>query len=157
VNNELVHTHWLIGKAIIEREQTDNMDEKTSRTLITELSKALTLEIGKGFSRSNLTYMRLLYIYYPIGVTVSHQLTWYHYYELLKIDDPLERSFYEKQSIAENWTIRELRRQKKTLLFHRFAVKTAPKRYVIARMIGVAVFFPNLKTDCRLPQKQHSR
>ncbi len=127
VNNELVNTHWLIGKAIVEKEQTDNIDEKTSRTLITELSKALTLEIGKGFSRSNLTYMRLLYVYYPIGVTLSHQLTWSHYYELLKIDDPLERSFYEKQSIAENWTIRELRRQKKTLLFHRFAVNKDPE------------------------------
>jgi len=48
-------------------------------------------------------------------------LSWSHYYELLKIEDDLARAFYEKQSIVENWTIRELRRQKKSGLFHRLA------------------------------------
>ena len=37
-----------------------------------------------------------------IGATVSHQLTWSHYLELLKIDDPLERSFYENQCVHDN-------------------------------------------------------
>jgi predicted nuclease of restriction endonuclease-like (RecB) superfamily len=122
INNELVHTYWLIGKAIVEKEQINSVDDKSSRTLILELSKQLTIDFGKGFSRSNLTYMRLLYLYYKTGVTVSHQLTWSHYYELLKIDDELERSFYGNQCVAENWTVRELRRQKATLLFHRFAI-----------------------------------
>lgn len=49
-------------------------------------------------------------------------MNWSHYYELLKIDDDLARKFYEKQAITENWTIRELRRQKKTGLFHRIAI-----------------------------------
>lgn len=66
--------------------------------------------------------MRLLYSKYPICETLSHKLTWSHYYELLKVDDDLAREFYEKQSIKENWTIRELRRQKKTGLFHRLAL-----------------------------------
>jgi predicted nuclease of restriction endonuclease-like (RecB) superfamily len=58
---------------------------------------------------------------YQIGATVSHQLSWSHYVELLKIDDPLERSFYEKQSMPENWNIRELKRQQKSSLFLRLA------------------------------------
>jgi predicted nuclease of restriction endonuclease-like (RecB) superfamily len=124
VNNEILQTYWLIGKAIVEYEQSGKERADYGKELIINLSKRLTVEIGKGFSRSNLIYMRLFYLNYPnfqISVTVSHLLTWSHYYELLKIDDPLERSFYEQQSISEIWTIRELRRQKKTLLFHRLA------------------------------------
>lgn len=73
---------------------------------------------GKGFSRSNLIYMRLFYLKYPKGVTASHLLSWSHYYELLKLKDDTERSFYENQTIIENWSIRELRRQKKQDYFN---------------------------------------
>ena len=58
---------------------------------------------------------------FPIGATVSHQLSWSIFVELLKIDDPLERSFYEKQTFLENWNVRELKRQKKSSLFLRLA------------------------------------
>ena len=53
---------------------------------------------------------------------MSDRLTWSHWIELLKLDDPFERSFYEKQCISENWSVRELKRQKASLLFHRLAV-----------------------------------
>lgn len=121
-NRELLETYWYIGKLIIDREQNDNIDEKSSRVLLIELSKALTLEVGTGFSRANLFYMRLLYVYNISGQTVSDHLTWSHWIELLKLEDPLERSFYEKQCISENWSVRELKRQKASLLFHRIAV-----------------------------------
>jgi predicted nuclease of restriction endonuclease-like (RecB) superfamily len=65
--------------------------------------------------------MRQLYQLYPIGATLSSQLGWSHYVELMKIDDPLERNFYEKQTILENWSIRELIRQKNASLFLRLA------------------------------------
>ena len=55
------------------------------------------------------------------GATLSHELSWSHYIELLKIESKVERSFYEKQSIIENWSIRELKRQKETSLFLRLA------------------------------------
>ena len=57
----------------------------------------------------------------PIGATLSHQLSWSHYVELLKIESSVERSFYEKQTIIENWSIPELIRQKKSSLFLRLA------------------------------------
>ena len=91
------------------------------------LSKDLTSRHGTGFSRSNIVYMRLFYIKYPKGVTASHLLSWSHYYELLKIKDDIEREFYEKQTIIENWSIRELRRQKKTGLFQRIALSKNKK------------------------------
>jgi hypothetical protein len=89
--------------------------------LLENLSKDLSLAHGKGFSLSNLKRMRQFYIVFPIGATPSHQLNWSIIVELLKIDDPLERSFYEKQSVLENWNVREFRRQKSTSLFLRLA------------------------------------
>ncbi len=122
INNEILHTYWQIGELIIERETENNIDLKSSRVLILELSKILTIQIGKGFSRSNLTYMRLFYLKYPNGVTMSHQQSWSHFIEFLKIENDLERNFYEKQSSLENWSVRELRRQKDSALFQRLAL-----------------------------------
>lgn len=98
------------------------MKAEYGKEMILKLSKDLRNKFGKGFSRSNLIYMRLLYVNYPKSVTLSHQLSWSHYYELLKISDGVERSFYEKQTILENWSIRELRRQKDSALFQRIAL-----------------------------------
>ncbi len=122
VNTEMLHAYWEIGKDIIEFEQGGKLKAEYGKQLLENLSKDLSLRHGKGFSRSNLNYMRLLYNKYPICETLSHKLSWSHYYELLKIEDDLAREFYEKQSVADNWTVRELRRQKKTGLFHRVAI-----------------------------------
>ncbi|MEM9888891.1 MAG: PDDEXK nuclease domain-containing protein [Bacteroidota bacterium] len=122
VNNEILLTYWEVGKMIIERETKSNIDQKSSRALILELSKMLSTQIGKGFNRSNLTYMRLFYLKYPSGVTLSHQQSWSHYIEFLKIDDEFERGFYERQSVIEKWSVRELRRQKDSALFQRLAL-----------------------------------
>jgi len=122
VNTEMLHAYWEIGKDIIEFEQGGKLKAEYGIKLLENLAKDLSLRHGKGFSRSNLNYMRLLYIKYPICETLSHKLSWSHYYELLKVDDDIAREFYEKQAISEDWTIRELRRQKKTGLFHRLAI-----------------------------------
>ncbi len=66
--------------------------------------------------------MRLLYIAYPKRQTLSGKLSWSHYVELLSISDDVGRSFYEKQSIVENWSVRELKRQRNTALFERIAL-----------------------------------
>ena len=122
VNNEILLTYWEIGRLIVDKETKKNINQKSSRALILDLSKVLSIQIGKGYNRSNLTYMRLFYIKYPIGVTLSHQQSWSHYIEFLKIDDVLERGFYEKQSTIEKWSVRELRRQKDSALFQRLAL-----------------------------------
>ena len=75
-------------------------------------------------SACNINKMRKMYLTYPILQTVSAKLTWSHYIELLKIDDPLERSFYEKECEEEHWGVRELKRQMKSMLFHRLALST---------------------------------
>jgi predicted nuclease of restriction endonuclease-like (RecB) superfamily len=127
INNELTFSNWETGKYIVEFEQKGNIKAEYGKKLLDRLSKDLTSRHGTGFSRSNLVYMRLFYIKYPKGVTASHLLSWSHYYELLKIKDDIEREFYEKQTIIENWSIRELRRQKKTGLFQRIALSKNKK------------------------------
>ncbi len=126
VNNILVKTYWEIGKRIVEFEQHGKITSKYGSKLLVKLSKELS-SIGKGFSRSNLTYMRLFYIKYPKSETLSHQLSWSHYFELLKIEDDIARNFYENQCIKEKWSIRELKRQKNSMLFERIALSKNKK------------------------------
>ena len=139
VNAVLIETYWKIGQHIVEFEQGGNTKAEYGSQLLERLSKDLSLQFGKGFSLSNIKRFRQFYITYPIQATVSHelpkgeshetpisakashQLSWSHYVELLKIESSVERSFYEKQSIIENWSIPELIRQKKSSLFLRLA------------------------------------
>ena len=124
VNTELLDANWKTGQYIVEFEQGGNPKAKYGEKLITNLAKDLTRLRGKGFSRSNLIYMRKLYLTFPKSETLSHQLTWSHYFELLKCDDPLEIQFYMKECIKEGWKVRELKRQINSSLFQRLALST---------------------------------
>ena len=122
VNTELLDANWLTGKYIVEFEQGGNAKAKYGELLITNLAKDLTRIKGKGFSRSNLIYMRKFYLIFQKGETLSHQLTWSHYFELLKCEDPLEMKFYMKECVKEGWSVRELKRQINSSLFQRLAL-----------------------------------
>jgi predicted nuclease of restriction endonuclease-like (RecB) superfamily len=122
INSNMVRTYWEIGRYIVEFEQNGEAKAKYGLALLENLSKDLKMIHDKGFSRSNLNYMRLFYLNYPNCETVSHKLSWSHICELLKIDDKLERSFYEIQTIKDDWNVRQLRRQKNSSLFLRLAV-----------------------------------
>ena len=121
VSTHLIKTYWQVGRHIVEFEQAGQVRAEYGKALIQTLAADLGLRHGKGFSRSNLVYMRLLYLRYPISQKPSHQLSWSHYVELLKLDDELERGFYERQAIAERWSVPELKRQKAASLFLRLA------------------------------------
>ncbi len=121
VNTLLVETYWKIGRHIVEFEQGGKNKAEYGKALIANLARDLSVKFGKGFSRSNLIYMRLFYLEFPISEKPSHQLSWSHYVELLKITDKLERSFYLQQTLLEKWSIPELKRQKKSSLFLRLA------------------------------------
>ena len=126
----MVQTYWEIGRQIVEYEQRGNERAEYGSDVLNRLSRDLTDRYGKGFSHSNVVYMRKLYLSYPKSQTLSNFLTWSHYIELLKIDDPLERSFYEKECEEERWGVRELKRQMKSMLFHRLAL-SADKQEVL--------------------------
>lgn len=119
VNSELLYAYWNIGRIMVENEQSQPERADYGKQTIRELSKALTRELGKGFSVSNLQFMRRFYLNYQIQQTVSVKLSWSHYCELLSISDPDKRSFYEKEAINANWSVRELKRQIDSSLFER--------------------------------------
>ena len=119
VNNELTLTYWQIGKEIVSNERDNRIDNQTSRQLILRLSKQLTNEIGRGFSRSNLFTMRKLYIEYPDVQMLSGHLTWSHLCELLLIENKNKRSFYQQEAINAAWSFKELKRQIDSSLYER--------------------------------------
>ena len=118
INTELINAYWNIGRIIVEDELKSQRGEYGKKQLLT-LLKTLTNKFGKGFSRSNLQNMRLLYLKYPNCQTLSSKLSWSHYCELLYISDDDKRSFYEKEAINANWSVRELKRQISSSLFER--------------------------------------
>ena len=124
INHAIVRTYWQIGQYIVEYEQRGNERAEYGSNLLNRLSKDLTDKYGKGFGKSNLIYIRKLYLTFPKSGTLSHLLTWSHYYEILKLDDQLEMSFYIKECENEQWSVRELKRQMKSMLFHRLALST---------------------------------
>ncbi len=127
VNTILVQTYWTIGKHIVEYEQKGKEKAEYGSALLDKLSRDLKDSYGKGFGRSNVYLMRQLYLAYENFQTVSGQLSWSHYSELLGVEDILARNFYEKQAIREKWSVRELKRQINTALFHRIALSKNKK------------------------------
>jgi predicted nuclease of restriction endonuclease-like (RecB) superfamily len=127
VNAILLETYWRIGKYIVEFEQGGSEKSRYGSELLDRLSKDLTLELGRGFSRSNLFQIRQLYVKFPKIQTLSGQLSWSHYAEIMKADNELEMSFYAKQCEKEKWSVRELKRQMKSMLFHRIALSKDKK------------------------------
>lgn len=110
INTELVKANWEIGRHIVEFEQHGKEKAEYGSSLLTSLANDLKTRFGKGFSKSNIYLCRQFYIKYQKFQTMSGKLSWSHYAELLTLSDDLARSFYEKQSIKENWTFREMKR-----------------------------------------------
>ncbi len=127
INTLLVKTYWQIGQYIVEYEQGGREKAEYGSELLDRLSKDLTASYGKGFSRSNLFQIRQLYVRFPKIQTLSGHLSWSHYVEILKGENELEINFYLKQCQKENWSVRELKRQMKSMLFHRLALSKDKK------------------------------
>ena len=128
INSGLVITYRQIGQHIVEFEQEGRSTAEYGKKLLLTLSKDLKIKHGKGFSLSNLKRFRQFYLMNRNSATLSHQLSWSHHVELLKISNEIERSFYRTQCISANWSIRELKRQKETGLFLRIASSRINKK-----------------------------
>ena len=124
VNTQMLTTYWNIGRIIVEYEQQNQLRAEYGKQTLRELSKELTREFGKGFSRSNLQNMRAFYLAYEKCQTVSGKLSWSHYCELLSITDENKRSFYEKEAVNSGWSVRELKRQIDSSLYERLLLSS---------------------------------
>ena len=78
VNDMIISTYWNIGKQIVEFEQKGSDKAEYGSRLLDRLSSDLKSRYGRGFSKSKIDYMRLLYIKYQKSEALSHQLSWSH-------------------------------------------------------------------------------
>ena len=146
VNTELLTAYWNIGRIIVEHEQNSQERAEYGQQTLKELSKVLTKEFGKGFSRSNLQNMRAFYLAYPKCQSVTGILTWTHYCELLSISDADKRSFYEKEAINSGWSVREMKRQIATSLYERLLLsdgKTNKETVLALAQHGIEMTTPS--------------
>ena len=121
VNVEMINLYWNIGKMIVQK-QNGSPRAKYGDLLIGEISRRLTEHFGKGFSIQNLRRMRQFYMCFPIRSTLSSELSISHYFELIRIKEKHKRDFYMHECINSNWDVRELQRQRTTLLYERLAI-----------------------------------
>ena len=126
-NTTLVETYWNTGRYIVEYEQHGADRAKYGDALISRLARDLTVRHGRGFSKTNILYMRKLYLTFRKGETLSHFLSWSHYMLILKAADGLEIEFYCRECERSHWSVRELRRQLNSMLFHRLALSKDKK------------------------------
>jgi len=128
INSAMVLRLLEIGRLIVEQEQNGEAKSKYGQALIKELSKRLTHDFGKGFTVTNLKYMRQFYLTFPISHAVRDQsdmsalrpeLSWTHYRLLLKVENPRARNFYIQECIESNWSTRQLERQINSFYYER--------------------------------------
>ena len=127
INTELVKANWEIGRHIVEYEQHGEERAEYGSDLLTRLSKDLRQRYGKGFGRRNILDMRRFYLAYQKWQTVSAKLSWSHYIALIGISNDTARKFYEKHTLNENLSVRELERQIDSSLFERLALSKDKK------------------------------
>ena len=132
VNFAMVEAYWLIGKRIVEQQDGAERAEYGSR-LIKKLSERLTADYGKGFTVTNLKNMRLFYLTFQKGQTLSDQLSWSHYCALIKVENPNAREFYLQETLKANYSVRQLQRQINTHFYERLL--SSQNKYAVAAEI----------------------
>lgn len=132
VNQALVLTYWQIGK-IIKIEVLQQARAQYGAGVLKQLAERLTREYGSGFSHSGLTRMAKLYDQLPdpaIVATLSQQLSWSHFVELIKVEDGTKRAFYTDMCAQSRWSVRTLRERMDGMLFERTAIAKQPEQVI---------------------------
>lgn len=117
-NFVMVEAYWNIGKSIIE-EQGGNEKAEYGAGLIKELSKQMTQDFGKGFTVTNLKYMRQFYLMFPNSHALRDELSWTHYRLLIKVENDNARDFYMQEAAKSQWSTRQLERQINSFFYER--------------------------------------
>ena len=119
VNTAMVQAYWQIGRIIVEHEQNGSLRAEYGKAVLQGLSERLTEEFGKGFTVTNLKYMRQFYTAFPNSHALRGELTWTHYRALLRVENEDARKWYIEECIRSGWSSRQLERQISTLYYDR--------------------------------------
>jgi predicted nuclease of restriction endonuclease-like (RecB) superfamily len=132
VDTTLAALYWQVGKRI----QTEILKGKRADygdKIVQTLSAQLLPDYGRGFGKRNLWSMVRFLEFFPdvkIVQTLSAQLTWSHFVELIYIKDDLKRNFYAEMCRIENWDVRTLRAKIDGMLFERTALSRKPEKVI---------------------------
>jgi predicted nuclease of restriction endonuclease-like (RecB) superfamily len=149
VNTAMVQAYWDVGRLIVEHEQGGRRRAAYGEAVLEELSRRLTADFGRGFTVTNLGYMRQYYLAFPIPhalrgesgrtttksalraeSTIHHsargespairpELSWTHYRLLLRVAESAAREWYMDEAASQHWSTRQLDRQISTLYYER--------------------------------------
>jgi len=136
VNLTICMTYYEVGRLIVEQEQDGATRAPYGTKLLSELSGYLTERCGKGWSVGNLKNARQFYAVYSPSIRQSvisesanrdspldfFKLSWTHYLVLMRIQKACVRHFYEIESVNQQWTVRQLKRQIDSSLYERLSL-----------------------------------
>ena len=148
VSMSLLQRNWLLGKRIAEDESPgENRAENYGKEIMKSLSRQLTEKYGKGYEQSSLYKYVKFYKMYPeildsASPKSSNLLSWTHYRELIRVEDPEARAWYEAEAYKETWSVKTLKRNIESQYYYRL-LKSQVKEPVIEEMHQLTDEFQN--------------
>lgn len=124
VNAELTMLYWKVGNRV-RREILKERRAEYGQEILLTLSAKLVPDYGEGFKERNLARMIKFSEYFSkeeIVVTLSLQLSWSHFVEIIPVKDDLAREFYAEMCRMEHWSVRTLRKKIGSMMFERTAI-----------------------------------
>ncbi len=141
-NTEMLRAYLNVGREIVEEEQKGHDRAKYGKGLIKDLSIRLSKEYGRGFTETNLKYMRQFYQTFENSHALRDELSWTHYRLLLKVEKEDARIFYMKEAITGNWSTRQLERQINSLYFDRLLISKDRQGLMLDTDMGKEIMQP---------------
>ena len=130
----MVQAYWEIGQEI-HKACGENDRAEYGKKLLEYLSEQLTNEFGKGFTVTNLKYMRQFYRAFPNRHTLCDELSWSHYRLLMRVENEKTRSFYSEECFKSGWSVRQLERQIGTFYYERLLA--SQDKEAVSKEIGL--------------------
>jgi predicted nuclease of restriction endonuclease-like (RecB) superfamily len=129
VNTHLIALNWQMGRRIYS-EILKKKRAGYGKEILATVSQELTKEYGHGFTLSSLSRMLKFAELFPdeqIVATLSQQLSWSHFVEILPLKEPLKRDFYAEMCRIERWSVRTLRKKIDSMFYERTAISKKPE------------------------------
>ena len=139
VNSGITLLYWRIGQRI-QTDILENQRAEYGKQIVQALSAQLTDEFGNGFSTKNLRHMIKFAEVFPVAKivsTLSRQLGWSHFKEIIYLDQPLQREFYAEMCRVERWSVRSLRAKIDSMLYERTAISKKPEEVAKAELAAL--------------------
>ena len=135
-NAATTQLYWHLGRRLLSENLHDERAAYGKRILAT-VSRELTKDFGESFALRSLYRAIQFAQFFPdqaIVSTLSTQLSWSHFVELLPIKAPLARDFYAEMCRIERWDVRALRQKIGGMLYERTALSKKPDTVISAEI-----------------------